>query len=150
MPVPCADLYPSIAARIASDPAKLGLTTFLQITPILAPYTPLVTTAIGDLTLGSGTLDSIPATVVPTTGLDPATGQYKILVRPPAGGWTWNYDGVSPAPTVNIYGYALTDVATGLLLFGVTDRLANPIILPGAALVVLDEFSFLLVLPPLQ
>lgn len=149
MPAPAAPLYTHIAARIASDPVYLGLATFLRVLPILAPYVPAVTLVKTDLTLGTGTLGSVDATVVPTSGFDPVTGQYKILVPPPAGGWTWNYDGASPAPPVTVYGYALVDKATGNVLMGVTDRLNPGILLTGPGLVILDEFSFLLLLPPL-
>lgn len=148
--MPCAGLYPSIAARIVSDTAHLGLTTFLQAVPILAPYVPAVTLAVGGLTLGTGTLAPLASTVVPIAGLDPLTGQYKLLCLPPAGGWKWAYDGTTPAPTVTVYGFAVTDVATGALLMGVTYPLAAPLILAGPALVIADELSFLLTLPPLQ
>lgn len=149
MSTPAKPLYDSIAARIAGDPAFLGLATFLQVVPIIANYDPSTTLVAGSLTLGSGTLAPIAATVVPVTGIDPASGLPKILVEPPAGGWTWAYDGVTPAPPVSIFGYACLDAATGLVLMGVTAKLSTPLILGGAALVVLPEFSFLLVNPPL-
>lgn len=150
MPTPASVLYTSIAARIASDPAKLGLATFLSVAPILADYTPGLGLLIGGVTLGAGTLNHIDATVVPVSGLDPVTGQYKILVPPPAGGWKWAYDAVTPAPPQSIYGYALIDATTHAILFAVTDKLQPPILLNVASLVILDEFSFLMLAPPMQ
>lgn len=150
MTTPAAGLYPSLAQRIASDPAKLGIATFLQVTPIIAAYTPAVDLAIGALTLGTGTLAPIASTLVPSVGIDPLTQQYKILINPPAGGWKWNYDGVTPPPSVNIFGYAITDAATGLVLMGVTDRLNTPLTLNSAVLLIEDEVSFLMIVPPLQ
>jgi hypothetical protein len=150
MTVPAKLLYESIAARIASDPAVLGLTTFLQVAPILANYTPDVTLEKSSLTLGTGTLAPLDATAITESGLDAVTGQFKILVPPPSGGWTWNYDGVSPAPPQSIFGFALLDASTGDDLFAVTDRLPTPILLTVASLVVFDEMSMLLLRPPLQ
>jgi hypothetical protein len=150
MLMPGAGLYPSLAARIVSDPAHLGIATFLQAVPILAAYTPSLTLTPSGLTLGTGTLAALASTVVPISGLDPVTGQYKLLMLPPAGGWKWLYDAVTPAPPATIYGYAVTDVATGALLMGVTPPVANPPTLTVPSLVVLDELSFLLIAPPLQ
>lgn len=147
---PGASLYNSLAARIASDPAELGLTTFLQAVPILAPYTPSLSLVPGGLTLGTGTLAALASTVVPVVGIDPLTGQWKILIAPPAGGWKWAYDGASPAPPVTVYGYAVTDVATGAKLMGVTTPLNPPLVLSAAALLIEDELSFLMLAPPLQ
>jgi hypothetical protein len=149
MPSPSSVLYQSLAQRIATDPTKLGLSTFLKIFPIVGPYVPSLTIVLSDLTLGSGSLDGIAATAVTTTGLDPVSGQYKILVPPPSGGWTWSYDAVSPAPPTTVYGYALVDAATGLVLLGVSDLLNPELVLTVPSLVVLDEFSFIMLAPPL-
>lgn len=147
---PAALLYQSIAARLASDPAHLGLTTFLKLVPIVGTYVPGVGLVFSALTLGTGTLAGIASTAVAVSGLDPLSGQYKILCPPPAGGWTWNYDGATPAPPVTVYGFAVVDAATGLLLQGVTAPIVPPLVLNGPAIVICDEASFLLVLPPLQ
>lgn len=149
MSVPAKILYESIAALIAADPAVLGLATFLKVFPILSPYDPSVTSEAAGLTLGSGTLNGIASTVVPVSGLDPLSGQYKILAVPPAGGWTWSYDGVTPAPSVSIFGYGLFDATDPTALFALTDKINPPLVLAGPALVVLDEFYFLLPIPPL-
>lgn len=147
--LPAKALYDSLAARIVSDPTKLGLATFLSGVPILAPYTPGIGLVFADLTIGTADFGPLDSTVVPISGIDPLTSQYKLLALPPAGGWKWVYGGVTPPPTVTIYGFALIDAATHLVLFAVTEPLATPEVLPGPGLVVLDELSFLMLAPPL-
>lgn len=147
---PGAALYNSIAARLATDPAQLGLTTFLQAIPIIASYVPNVTLTPAMLSLGTGSLAPLAATIAPIVGIDPATGQQKILIPPPAGGWKWAYDGTTPTPPVTVFGFAVSDVATGLKLIGVTTPLNPPVTLNVASLLIEDEISFLVLNPPLQ
>lgn len=149
MTTPAKALYDSLAARVASDPAKLGLATFLSVVPIIAPYVPGLGLVFGDLALGADDLAPVDADALPVSGVDPLTSQYRILIPPPSGGFTWVYGGVTPPPPVIVYGYALIDANTHGILFGVTMPLAVPETLAGPALLTVDEISFTMLAPPL-
>jgi len=91
--------------------------------------TPTENTVIGDLT--EATFDGyarLDAEAPPmASGIDPLTGDQRVTVNEPAGGWRWETSGVTDLPQT-IYGFA---VVSGGVSRGI-ELLAEPIVLEEA------------------
>ena len=107
----------------AADANKVAL--------IVAPFTPVETLVLGDLTLASftGSTPLAAGTGTQQAGIDPATGQQVVTILEPAGGFRWECT-ASPAEPQIVYGFALTDNA-GAVLLGV-EALAEPVTISAA------------------
>jgi hypothetical protein len=94
---------------------------------VVAPFTPSAGLLVGDLTYGAGNgLDPIVhPTGAPPWGIDPITGAFLIDIAPPAGGWKWTL--VATAPPVTVYGVAMVN-GTTMLLIG-TMLLPQPVVM---------------------
>jgi len=84
---------------------------------IMEDFTPVETMVVGDLTFADFTGSTALAAGLGTqlVGIDPTTGEQKITLKEPAGGWRWECT-ADPAEPQNIYGYALTNLAADELL----------------------------------
>lgn len=124
-----------------------GLTTLIggafRVYPILANYAPSADLVLADLVLGSGTLGQKFRNVPAAAAIDAESGLPKIYIPTRNGGWTWQYDGITPAPPKTVFGYAFVNAANSLLL-ATSPRLTVPIVLAGPALFLLGEVSGLL------
>lgn len=93
---------------------------------IIAPFTPSEDLVVGDLTFadfdGSTALEQALGDA--QVGIDPLTGQQRITITEPAGGWRWITTGVTNLPQT-VYGAALLTAASAALI-GV-EELPEPI-----------------------
>lgn len=137
-----------VASGIISELMAVVLGDY-HVVPILNPYIPGNNLQFADLVIGTGTLAPITRAAGIDSGVDPTTGLWKIEFNPPAGGWKWAYDGVTPAPPIQITGFALIDDVVAAVLYAVTPPLAQPILLNGPGLVILGEMSGLVIDPVL-
>jgi len=92
-------------------------------------FTPSPTLVIGDITEADfdGYAALSAASAATQVFQDPATGDTRIQVREPAGGWTWIVSGNTNLPQT-VYGYVLTD-PTGATVYG-SERITPPIVIP--------------------
>lgn len=142
--IPAKELYDAIAALVAAD-ADIGVDA--KVVPIIAPFVPGVGLVHADLTYGTGDLAPLTSADAPSEGFDPLTGQWKILLDAPVGGWTWIPAGVTPVLPVTIYGFALVNNANTLLL--ATTALDAPIIITVPATILeFKDANLLMLIPP--
>lgn len=108
-------MLPMIALRLqigellAADTTTLAPATANKVAVIVAPFALSENLVAADLTLGTtgGLAPVAGVSGAQVVGLDPATLQQTILIKPPAGGYHWLTSGASYP--VNVYGYALLD-----------------------------------------
>jgi len=115
--IPTRELWQSIIDAAAADTAYLAAATAMHLHLAQNAFTPGLELVLGDLTeatfTGSAALNA--GTGAQPVGFDVATGFEIILVKEPAGGWTWTCT-VAPTPEETIYGWYLTDTADAVLL----------------------------------
>lgn len=139
--IPAVDWSYAIPAAI-KDGVNGLIAGGMFVVPILSTYTPSSLLNWSSLTLGTGSLAAIAAEASNMkVGTDPVSGQGKLYVNPPTGGWKWTYDAVTPAQPVTVYGFALTDDPANQILYAVTPRLDTPILMTVPSLLVFDEMS---------
>lgn len=134
--VPVASVAEKAMQLLAADAATLApAANANEMVLINAAFTPGPALVIGDLSLadfdGSTPLDVGVGTQ--PEGLDPATGDPIITIKPPAGGWRWETTGVTNLPQT-IWGVALTTdngaalLATALLPVPITLSAVNQVV----------------------
>lgn len=100
--------------------------TLGKVVPLRAPYTYDPAMTIADVTVsdfpGSA---GIVQDDVPDGFTDPVTGDYIMIMIPPAGGWRWTSTGTTNLPQ-QITGLALVS-ADGATLYAVSDPLTPPV-----------------------
>lgn len=130
--IPTKALLDSMAVSLSTDAAFLAEVALVEVILLKAPFVPLPSTLIADLTLadfdGYAAIPVSSATAQVFT--DPNTGEQIIQLVEPAGGWHWETTGNTNLPQT-IYGFGVTNDA-GTDLWG-SDLLPAPIILTAAA-----------------
>lgn len=143
------DLYQSWSLVVG-----IGIQTFygtnFVVVPIVGPYAVSPGLSIGDLSLAqSGSFSTLLETDGGDVGIDPVTGLQKLVYAQLAdGGWTWDYDGISPPSPLKVYGFALCDTSVSILLC-VTEPIIDPPAMMGPSLILLGEMSGLFSPAPL-
>jgi len=127
---PTKALANTISTLLAADTTILANASAMKLALITQPFTESLDRLAGDLTMASASpLAPVAATAgAQENGVDPVTGELKVEVKPPAGGFRWE-TGTGFSGPVTIYGYALTNNA-GSSLIGM-QALADPITLTG-------------------
>lgn len=150
-------MLPMIAVReqlgnlLAADATTLApATNANKIALIIAPFALSENLVASSLTLGSanglGPLSGV--TGAQTVGLDPVTGQQKIVIKSPAGGYSWVTSG-SFSGAITIYGFALLDTTLATLLAAAL--LPTPITVNAAGFLIdVDPVELTLVLSPIS
>lgn len=106
------------AQLLAADATTLAPATDANIVALVkAPFTPLESTVVGDLTLADfdGSTPLACGVGTQAEGLDPNNSDAIITLKAPVGGWRWETTGVTNLPQT-IYGYALTNDDGSILL----------------------------------
>lgn len=115
--LPIKSIRLALGELLAADIPTLAPATANKIALVIANFVPTETLVVGDLTLADfdGATPIAGATGAQQAGVDPATGEQLVTIKPPAGGYRWETTGVTNLPQT-VYGYALLDNAgTGLL-----------------------------------
>lgn len=102
---------------------------------VKAAFTPSEALAIGDVTLADfdGSTPLVAGTGTQPEGLDPATADSVVTIKPPATGWRWETTGITNLPQT-IFGFILMDNAGAVLL--ASELLVNTITLTAVNQVV--------------
>ncbi len=103
---------------LAADTATLAPAVLAnKIALIMEPWTPSESTVLGDVTLATfdGSTPISAGTGTQPSGSDPLTGDYKINIKVPAGGFRFETTGLTNLPQT-IWGFCLTDNAGAVLL----------------------------------
>lgn len=131
MLMPASALFSSLAARIATDAAKLNSAPRVWVAPIIAPYTPSLALVFADITIlaADAELGPLRTPANPAVGFSPVTQQWEIWIPTPVLGWRWHPDGSNVNLPVTIYGFALLNAGQSEV-YAVTDPLATPIVIP--------------------
>lgn len=129
--LPTTALFRKFADLVAAEVATLAPATGNKVALIKAEFTPAKTLVMADLTLADfdGSTPIVCGTGTQPTGDDPGSGDRKIDILPPAGGWRWETTGTTNLPQT-IHGFCLMDNA-GTTLLG-TELLDEPIVLSAA------------------
>jgi len=124
--LPVKALRIALGELLAADPDTLGAATANKIALVIAPFTPSENLTLLDLTLATFTGSTPKAGVADEqeAGIDPVTGEQKVTILAPLGGWRWECTG-APAEAETVYGFALVDNAAAALLG--TDTLVDPV-----------------------
>lgn len=129
--LPMKDLRLSIGTLISEDATFLAPVAANKLVLIKEAFTPSENLVLGSLTLADFTGSTPIAGVAGNqqTGIDPATGDQIVTIRPPVGGYRWiTADAVNLPQT--IFGYALVNNAASVLL--AVETLPTPLTLQGA------------------
>jgi hypothetical protein len=116
--LPMQPLRLALGTTLAADPTTLAPAgAGNKIALIKAPFTPAETLQAADLTLADFvTSTPLLAAIGPQqVGIDPATGQQRITIIEPLGGWRWQTTALTNLPQT-IYGFALFDNTLATLL----------------------------------
>jgi hypothetical protein len=115
--LPMSALRFSLGDGLAANVTYLAPVVANEIALIGADFTPSEDLVTSDLTLVSGNgLSPIPGVSgAQLGGISPITQEQVITIKAPAGGWRWLTTTPFVGP-VNVFGFALTKTAGGLLL----------------------------------
>jgi hypothetical protein len=107
----------TLGERLASDTAWLANAAAGSAALIAAPFGYNENVAFADLTLATftGSTPLAMTTGDQQAGVDPLSGQQKVTVLAPAGGWRWECT-AAPTPAQVIYGIALIDHTGAVLM----------------------------------
>jgi len=127
--LPMLSLRLALGDLLAADANTLAPPTDANVIALIsAPFTLNENLVVGDLTLA--TFDVSTPKAIATgdqqVGLDPATGEQKITILAPAGGFRWEVTTTDDLPQT-IYGYAL--LTDGLAALLAAQTLPTPITL---------------------
>lgn len=129
--IPTKALLDSMATSLSTDVNFLAEVLLVEVVLFKAPFVPLPSTLLADLTLADfdgyapEAVDSATAQVF----TDPNTGEQIIQLMEPAGGWHWETTGVTNLPQT-IYGFGVTN-HLNTDLWG-SDLLPAPIVLTAS------------------
>jgi hypothetical protein len=114
---PSQRILDSIATLLAADTNNLGAGTAMHAHLAKNPFTPGPNLVLADFTEATfpGYAAKLAGTGTQTVYTDPASGLSVILIKEPAGGWTWLCTG-TPSPAETIYGIYFTDTADAVYL----------------------------------
>lgn len=122
--IPTKSVRKQLGELLAADATTLAPPADANVVRLIVePFTPDENLVPGDLTFASfnGSTALAAGTGTQPCGIDPATGQQIVTIKEPAGGWRWEC-GATPSPAQTVYGYALlNDDSTVLLGVGVLD-----------------------------
>lgn len=110
-------LWESIQDLVAADTAFLAAAAANKVHLVIASFVPSLDLDPTTLTLATFTGSAALSAVIGVQDVfyDPLTGTRAILVKSPAGGWTWNCT-VTPGAPETVYGWVMKDNAgTGLV-----------------------------------
>jgi len=128
---PSKDIRLSIGELLAADTTLLAPVAANKIALVIQPFVLDEDTVMGSLTLATftGSTPKAGAAGAQGAGIDPATGQQRITILAPVGGWRWECT-ADPATAETIYGYVLTDTTLADYLGGTV--LAEPVEISAA------------------
>lgn len=113
---PSRALANTLSTLLAADTALLANATAMKVGLITAPFTPSIDRVMGDLTICALT-GLVPLAGVAGAQLedvDALTGELKVEIKAPAGGFRWETGGGTTYP-VTVYGFALGNNAMAVL-----------------------------------
>lgn len=115
--LPVKDLRLALGELLAADVATLAPAAANKIALVINPFVPDETLTFGDFTLATftGSTPKAGAAGAQQAGIDPNTGEQKITILAPAGGWRWECTAAPAAPEI-VYGFILMDNAGAVLL----------------------------------
>lgn len=128
--VPTRAFLVATAEAMAADTASLGAATALEVHLVTDPFTPGPLTDFSTLNEATFTGSAFKAAgaAPQNSGRDPISDREKVIVKEPAGGWTWACT-AAPAEPELITGYCLTSTG-GAETWG-SDRLVEDVLIVG-------------------
>lgn len=124
--LPVKDLRLALGELLAADVATLAPVAANKIALVTNAFVPDEALTFGDFTLATftGSTPKAGAAGAQQAGIDPNTGEQKITILAPAGGWRWECTADPVAPET-VYGFILVDNAAAVLL--AMESFVNPI-----------------------
>lgn len=115
--IPIKAIRLSIGDLVAADVTYLAAVAAMKVALVKAAFAPSEDLTLAALTLATftGSAPKAGTAGAQQVGIDPSTGDQKITILAPAGGWRFECT-VAPGTAETIYGYALTDNAGAVLL----------------------------------
>jgi len=129
--LPMKALRIALGDLLAANVATLAAATANKIALIIAPFGLNENYTLADLTLATftGSTPKSGASGAQQVGIDPVTGEQKITILAPVGGWRWECS-VTPGAAETVYGYCLLDDTLSDVL-GLAE-LGNPVVIAEA------------------
>lgn len=115
--LPMKALRLQLGELLAADTTTLAPVTANKIALVAGAFALSENLVVGSLTLATftGSTPKAGASGAQQAGTDPVTGEQKITILAPAGGWRWECT-VAPGSPETIYGFALLDTTLATLL----------------------------------